>query len=155
MSRFARSGLLVGLFACSTLAAVAAQASNTGHTAPTPTHADLLRGNYGEYRANTDLLSYDLDVRVDPAKKFISGSNTIRFKMLADDTRIQIDLELRDALHIDKIVLGKTELKYHQRDSGAVFIDFPAKRLRKGCIPMRSASLLLGQPGPAGSALAA
>ncbi len=67
-------------------------------------------------------------MRVDPAKKFISGSNTIRFKMLADDNRIQIDLS--DALHIDKIVLGKTELKY-SRDSGAVFIDFPAK-LRKG-----------------------
>jgi aminopeptidase N len=128
MSRFARSGLLVGLFACSTLAAVAAQASNTGHPTPVPTHADLLRGNYGEYRANNDLLSYDLDVRVDPGKKFISGSNTIRFKMLADDNRIQIDLS--DALQIDKIVLGKTELKY-SRDSGAVFIDFPTK-LRKG-----------------------
>src|SRR5271168_1727777 len=127
MSRFARSGLLVGLFACSTLAAVAAPASNPGQP-PAPTHADLLRGNYGEYRANNDLLSYDLDVRVDPAKKFISGSNTIRFKMLADDSRIQIDLS--DALHIDKVVLGKTELKY-SRDSGAVFIDFPAK-LRKG-----------------------
>jgi aminopeptidase N len=127
MSRFARSGLLVGLFACSTLAAIAAQASNTGQP-PVPTHADLLRGNDGEYRANNDLLSYDLDVRVDPAKKFISGSNTIRFKMLADDNRIQIDLS--DALHIDKIMLGKTELKY-SRDSGAVFIDFPS-RLRKG-----------------------
>jgi aminopeptidase N len=129
MSRFVRSGLLVGLFACSTLAAVAAQASNTGHSAaPTPTHADLLRGNYGEYRANNDLLSYDLDVRVDPEKKFISGSNTIRFKMLEDGSRIQIDLS--DALHIDKIILGRTELKY-SRDSGAVFIDFPTK-LRKG-----------------------
>jgi aminopeptidase N len=127
MSRFARSGLLVGLFACSTLAAVAAQASNTGQP-PAPTHADLLRGNYGEYRANNDLLSYDLDVRVDPEKKSISGSNTIRFKMLEDGSRIQIDLS--DALHIDKIVLGKTELKY-SRDSGAVFIDFPTK-LRKG-----------------------
>src|SRR5271168_4783204 len=127
MSRFARSGLLVGLFACSTLAAVAAPASNPGQP-PAPTHADLLRGNYGEYRANNDLLSYDLDVRVDPEKKFISGSNTIRFKMLEDGSRIQIDLS--DALHIDKIVLGKRELKY-SRDSGAVFIDFPAK-LRKG-----------------------
>ncbi len=57
---------------------------------PVPTHADLLRGNYGEFRANNDLLSYDLDVRVDPAKKFIGGSNTIRFRMLEDGTRIQI-----------------------------------------------------------------
>ena len=57
-----------------------------------PTQADILRGAYGRYRANNDLLSYHLDVRVDPEKKFISGTNTIRFRMLKDDTRIQLDL---------------------------------------------------------------
>ena len=31
-----------------------------------PTRADLLRGQYGRYRANNDLLFYHLDVRVDP-----------------------------------------------------------------------------------------
>ena len=35
--------------------------------AQAPTKADLLRGAYGRYRANNDLLSYHLDVRVDPA----------------------------------------------------------------------------------------
>src|SRR5262245_74993 len=101
----------------------------------TPTHADILRGEYGRYRANNDLLFYHLDVRVDPQKKFISGKNTIRFRMLKDDTRIQLDLY--DNLNIDKIddVLDfrdshgipselATALKY-ERDSGAVFIDFP------------------------------
>lgn len=47
-----------------------------------PTKADLLRGAYGPYRANNDLLFYHLDIRIDPAKKFVSGKNTIRFKML-------------------------------------------------------------------------
>ena len=63
-----------------------------------PTRAEILRGEYGRYRANNDLLYYDLDVRVDPEKKWISGKNTIRFKMLKDDTRIQLDLfcELHD-----------------------------------------------------------
>ena len=84
--------------------------------------ADLLRGEYGRYRANNDLLYYHLDVRVDPEKKKISGKNTIRFKMLKDDNRIQLDLH--DALNINKILLGETELDY-ERDSGAVFIDFP------------------------------
>ena len=51
-----------------------------------PTPQDLLRGSYGPYRANNDLLYYHLDLRVDPDKKFISGTNTIRFKMLADGT---------------------------------------------------------------------
>src|SRR5215210_8127895 len=57
-----------------------------------PTRAEVLRGEYGRYRANNDLVYYDLDVRVDPGKKWISGKNTIRFKMLKDDTRIQLDL---------------------------------------------------------------
>src|SRR5215471_6046470 len=89
---------------------------------PSPSHADLLRGEYGPYRANNDLLYYHLDIRVDPEKKFISGKNTIRFKMLKDGTRIQLDLH--EALKVDKILLGATPLKY-ERDSGAVFVDFP------------------------------
>jgi len=98
----------------------------TAQTAPS--HADLLRGNYGELRANNDLLSYDLRVRVDPAKKFISGQNTIKFRMLRDGTRIQLDLS--ETLKVEKILLGKTELKY-ERDSGAVFVNFP-KTLKLG-----------------------
>ena len=92
-----------------------------GYEAP-PTKADILRGAYGKYRSNNDLLFYHLDIRVDPEKKFVSGKNTIRFKMLKDDTRIQLDLA--DALNIDKILLGTTPLKF-ERESGAVFVDFP------------------------------
>ena len=46
----------------------------------------MLRGEYGPYRANNDLLYYHLHVRVDPEKKFLSGDNSIRFKMLQDGT---------------------------------------------------------------------
>jgi aminopeptidase N len=90
--------------------------------APIPTRFEMLRGAYGPYRANNDLLYYHLDIRVDPAQKFISGKNTIRFRMLRDDTRIQLDLT--DALNIDKILYGAVPLKY-ERDTAAVFIDFP------------------------------
>ena len=92
------------------------------HNHGEPTRADILRGAYGPYRANNDLLFYRLDIRLDPEKKFISGKNTIQFKMLKDDTRIQLDLI--DTLSIDKILYGSTPLKY-ERDSGAVFVDFP------------------------------
>jgi aminopeptidase N len=95
---------------------------------PTPTRADILRGEYGRYRANNDLLFYHLDIRVDPEKKFLGGKVVIRFKMLRDDNRIQLDLH--SALNVDKILLGATELKY-ERDSGAVFVDFP-ETLRAG-----------------------
>lgn len=97
---------------------------------PTPTRAEMLRGAYGPYRANNDLLYYHLDIRVDPEKQFISGKNTIRFKMLTDGTRIQLDL--LETLAIDKILWGETPLKY-ERDTGAVFVDFP-RTLRAGQI---------------------
>ena len=96
--------------------------------AAAPTHADILRGAYGPYRANNDLLFYHLDVRVDPSKQYISGSNTIRFRMLKDGTRIQLDLY--PDLKVDKILMGSTQLKY-TRDGGAVFVDFP-EELRAG-----------------------
>jgi aminopeptidase N len=88
-----------------------------------PSRADILRGAYSPHRANNDLLSYDLDIRVDPEKKFISGKNTIRFKMLKDDTRIQLDLFAN--LKVEKILHGTTELKY-TRELGTVFVDFPS-----------------------------
>jgi aminopeptidase N len=87
-----------------------------------PLRASQLRGEYGPYRANNDLLFYHLDVRVDPEKKLLSGKNTIRFKMLRDDTRIQLDLY--ENLKVEKILLGSTELKY-EREYNAVFVDFP------------------------------
>jgi aminopeptidase N len=93
-----------------------------------PTRADILRGEYGRYRANNDLLFYHLDIRVDPAKKTISGRNTIRFRMLKDDTRIQLDLYAN--LQVDRILLGTTPLAF-ERELNTVFVDFPAT-LRSG-----------------------
>src|SRR5262252_1726081 len=126
--------LLLTLFATIAGSSVA-QTPQRPNTPPAPTHANILRGEYGRYRANNDLLSYDLAIRIDPEKKFDSGKNTIRFRMLKDDTRIQLDLY--DNLKIDKIefrspatspgpdrLVEIEELKY-ERDSGAVFVDFP------------------------------
>jgi len=90
--------------------------------AASPTRAEILRGEYGRYRANNDLLYYHLDIRIDPEKKLISGKNTIRFKMLQDDTRIQLDLV--STLNIDTILLGRTPLKF-ERELNTVFVDFP------------------------------
>jgi aminopeptidase N len=95
---------------------------------PAPTRANILRGEYGQYRANNDLLYYHLDIRVDPEKKTIGGKNTIRFKMLKDDTRIQLDLYAN--LNVDKILLGITPLQY-AREINTVFVDFP-QTLKKG-----------------------
>jgi aminopeptidase N len=105
-----------------------AAAPTTPSKSAEPSPADLLRGGYGPYRANNDLVFYHLDLRVDPEKKFITGTNTIRFKMLHDGTRIQ--LELYPTMQIDSIAMGKTTLKY-ERDGVTFFVDFP-RTLRAG-----------------------
>src|SRR5258706_8952296 len=108
--------------ACSIFVSVSARTPQSPPASAVPARAEILRGEYGRYRANNDLLFYHLDVRVDPEKKIISGSNTIRFKMLADDTRIQLDLYAN--LNVDKILLGATPLKY-ERELNTVWVDFP------------------------------
>jgi aminopeptidase N len=113
------------------LVSTATNRAQTQAADETISRAALLRGEYSRYRANNDLLTYHLDIRVDPEKKYLSGKNTIRFRMLSDDTRIQLDLQ--NQLNIDKIVLlGASDktLKF-ERDSGAVFVDFP-EPLRRG-----------------------
>jgi hypothetical protein len=94
------------------------------------TRADSLRGTYGVYRANNDLLTYDLDIAVDVARRFISGTNTIRFRMLEDGHRIQLDLF--ENMAIDSIMSGTTRLSY-EREYNAVFVDFPVT-LRAGTV---------------------
>ena len=119
-----------GLFAQNS-AAPAQPQSQSARPVPgphTPTQEEILLGSYGPYRANNDLLYYHLDIRVDPDKKIVSGKNTIRFKMLTDGNRIQIDLT--PELTVDKIFFGETPLKY-DRQFRAVFIDFP-ETLKKG-----------------------
>ena len=88
----------------------AAPAPSTGRA---PTRLDILRGEYGPFRANNDLLSYHLDVRVDPERKFISGKNSIRFRMLEADRRIQLDLFAN--LQVDRILLGRTTLAFERQ----------------------------------------
>ena len=88
-----------------------------------PTRAEQLRGEYGKFRSNNDLLTYKLDIRVDPDKKLVSGKNTITLRMLTDDARVQIDLWSN--LNVDKIMMGTTPLKF-ERELNAVFVDFPA-----------------------------
>ena len=86
------------------------------------TRADSLRGRYGPDRANNDLLTYDLDVVVDVRNRSIRGSNTIRFRMIEDGARIQLDLF--DNMEIDGILLDGRELAF-TRDHNVVFVEFP------------------------------
>ncbi len=54
---------------------------------------DTLRGSITPERAWWDLMYYHLDLEVDPEKRFIRGSNLIRYKVLQNQDRMQIDLQ--------------------------------------------------------------
>jgi aminopeptidase N len=115
-------------------AALCAPAMVVGQATAVFSEADRLRGSYGPYRANNDLLYYHLDVRVDPAHQTLSGKNSIRFKMLKDGRRIQLDLV--PALNIDKILLDQPKgaplpLRFERAAGRTVYVDFP-KALIKG-----------------------
>lgn len=86
------------------------------------TRADSLRGNYGRFRANNDLLFYDLQVRINPADQTIRGTNAIRMKMLKSDNRIQLDLYAN--LNIERVVWRGQEVAF-QREGNAFFVQFP------------------------------
>jgi aminopeptidase N len=93
-----------------------------------PTKDDLLRGAYGPYRANNDLLFYHLALRVDPEKKTIAGTNVVRFRMLEDGQKIQ--LELTPELTLTSILFEGKALTY-TREERTLFVEFP-RLLKKG-----------------------
>nr|WP_246020092.1 M1 family metallopeptidase [Muriicola soli] len=57
------------------------------------TQQDTLRGSITPERVWWDLLFYDLDVEVKPEEKYISGTNTIRYRVLEEKQLMQIDLQ--------------------------------------------------------------
>ena len=54
---------------------------------------DTLRGSITSERIWWDLQHYNLELEVFPNTKFIKGKNTIRYKVLSDNNRMQIDLQ--------------------------------------------------------------
>jgi aminopeptidase N len=138
--------LLAALVGCVTLAGISQTANSSssqkmtttpGRTRPkdvlkAPTKDDLLRGAYGPYRANNDLLSYKLKLRVDPIAKTISGSNTVRFRMLQPGRKIQ--LELASSLTIDSVMFEGKPVQYERDAAEGVrtfYVEFP-RELKSG-----------------------
>jgi aminopeptidase N len=116
-----------------TCAVLCAPATLVAQTTAVFSEADHLRGSYGPFRSNNDLLYYHLDVRVDPDKQTLSGKNSIRFKMLKDGGRIQLDLV--PAFQIDKILLDRPHeaplpVSFERAAGRTVYVDFPTKLLK-------------------------
>jgi aminopeptidase N len=95
---------------------------------PAFSRADSLRGGQTPLRTCYDLNYYHLDVKLDPAKRFISGSNLFRFTATQDFTRLQFDLFAN--LQVEKVLYEGKEVPF-VREANAVFVTFP-QTIRKG-----------------------
>jgi aminopeptidase N len=86
------------------------------------TRADSLRGGQPAARTCYDINYYHLDVKLDVARRFISGSNLFRFTATRDFTRLQFDLFAN--LAVDKVLYKGKALPF-TREANAVFVTFP------------------------------
>jgi aminopeptidase N len=91
------------------------------HAQHTFTRQDSLRGTLSPLRSCYDVTYYDLNVRVKPETKTISGYNEIQFKALSSFNEIQIDLF--ENMVIDQIIYQDYPLAF-TREGNAVFIRF-------------------------------
>ena len=86
------------------------------------TRADSLRGGQPAARTCYDITYYHLDVKLDVANKFISGSNLFRFTATRDFTRLQFDLFAN--LAVEKVDYHGRPVPF-TREANAVFVTFP------------------------------
>ncbi|GAA3740554.1 M1 family metallopeptidase [Flavobacterium ginsengisoli] len=114
MKRYFKSVVVAFLIGFTANAQGLLSKSETGFT-----HQDTLRGSITKERAWWDLKYYHLDIKVNPADRTISGTNTVRYTVLTDYNRMQIDLQ--QPMNITKVTQNGKELKF-ERDGNAFFI---------------------------------
>ncbi len=83
------------------------------------TKQDTLRGSITPQRAWWDLVYYHLEVDVDPDAKYISGKNTIQYRVV--DSMQQLQIDLQPPLTIDQISQDGDKLEYVS-DGNAHFV---------------------------------
>lgn len=90
------------------------------------TRQDSLRGTITKERAWWDLQKYELSVSVNPAAKSIKGSNVVHYKVLEENTVMQIDLQ--SPMNIDKVTQDGQTLVV-KREGNAHFITLTKKQV--------------------------
>lgn len=114
----------LGIVYLSLFMAVSANAQGLlGKSEEVFTRQDTLRGSITKERAWWDVKHYHLDIKVNPADSTITGSNTIRYQVLQEYNRMQIDLQ--NPMEIRKVIQDGVPLKY-TREGNAFFIELVA-----------------------------
>ncbi|WP_420838802.1 M1 family metallopeptidase [Aestuariivivens sediminis] len=102
------------------MVSMAVNAQDILHEKPYFTRQDSLRGSITPERAWWDLTYYHLDIKINPEDKFLSGKNTIQYKVLQPYSVMQIDLQ--PPLKLIKAIQNGKELQIIH-DGNAHFIE--------------------------------
>ncbi|MGC4036982.1 MAG: M1 family metallopeptidase [Chitinophagaceae bacterium] len=78
------------------------------------THADTLRGSITPERAWWDVLRYDITVKPDYNSKTIVGENKITYKTTTGNAGKMMQIDMKEPLMIDSIILNKQNLSFTQ-----------------------------------------
>jgi len=89
------------------------------------TRQDTLRGTITPERSWWDLNYYHLDIKVDPEKKTIKGSNTVGYTVLKSNNLMQIDLQ--EPMDITSVKQNNKSLDF-SREGNAYFIELKKKQ---------------------------
>ena len=92
------------------------------------TYQDTLRGSVTPERVWWDLLHYDLSIKVNPADSTLKGQNTIRYQVIDEHQRMQIDLQA--PMMITKVEQHGKTLKFDQ-EGNAWFVSLDKKQRRQ------------------------
>ena len=89
------------------------------------TRQATLRGSITPEREWWDLTYYHLDIKVEPDKKFIRGSNTVGYKVLKSNKTMQIDLQ--EPMEITSVYSNGESLKF-RREGNVYFIELKTRQ---------------------------
>lgn len=115
LSHLARASMLSIL----ALGTPMANAGDLFPTSDTVSRQDVLRGAITPERAWWDLSYYHLAVNVDPKERTIVGTNTMKYRVLSAQQRLQI--ELQAPMTLDKVVQDGEQLSI-EKDGYSYFI---------------------------------
>ena len=91
------------------------------------TRQDTVRGSITEERSWWDLKYYNLDVTVNPNSRLIHGKNTIHYKVLESNKRMQIDLQI--PMQLTKATQQGKSLKI-DHDGNAHYINIESPQVK-------------------------
>lgn len=100
--------------------------SQIGRTPEVFTHDDTLRGSITPERVWWDLLHYQLNVTVNPSKKYISGNTSITYQVLQSNQKLQIDLQ--PPLTIKHITQDNANLDFQKIGTNAYHVALKKKQ---------------------------